>query len=166
MNDMMAWQQIKRHDGSESMTIQFRSLKTLKFAKVKYLYSSQLPTEICELCIMECFLIKYLQIGNAAINRRDECLCKMKELFTSIRRTMRCVIVLQVTTHQRHNYTKGGQWVCCAVLRAAGGEVVTRLAEVESGVRGAGAGTHWHWNTGTCCWVHRSSDTRHNIIRG
>ena len=30
-----------------------------------------------------------------------------------------------------------------AMLRAAGGEVVTRLAEVESGVRGAGAGTHW-----------------------
>ena len=47
--------------------------------------------------------------------------------------------------------------VCCSVLRAAGGEVVTRLAEVESGVRGAGAGTHWHWNTGTCCWVHRSA---------
>ena len=105
---------------------------------------------------MECFLIKYLQIGNAAINRRDECLCKMKELFTSIRRTMRCVIVLQVTAHQRPTQLHK-RWVCCSVLRAAGGEVVTRLAEVESGVRGAGAGTHWHWNTGTCCWVHRSA---------
>ena len=83
-------------------------LRTSHYSMQVYLYSSQLPTEICELCIMECFLIKYLQIGNAAINRRDECLCKMKELFTSIRRTMRCVIVLQVITHQRHNYTKGG----------------------------------------------------------
>ena len=55
---------------------------------------------------MECFLIKYLQIGKAAINRRDECLRKMKELFTSIRRTMRCVIVFQITTHQRHNYSR------------------------------------------------------------
>ena len=134
--------------------------------KVKYLYSSQLLIEICELCIMECFLIKYLQIGNAAINRRDECLCNMKELFTSIRRTMRCVIVLQVTTHQRHKRCI----ICCSVLRAAGGEVVTRLAEVESGVRGAGAGTHWdtgtHWDMLLGAPQHRSSDTRHNIIRG
>ena len=36
------------------------------------------------------------------------------------------------------------------MVRAAGGEVVTRLAEVESGVTGA-AGTHW--DTGTCCTV-------------
>ena len=53
------------------------------------------------------------RLVNAAINRRDECLCKMKELFTSIKRTMRCVIVLQVTAHQRHNYTKGGYVAPC-----------------------------------------------------
>ena len=94
---------------------------------------------------MECFLIKYLQIGNAAINRRDECLCKMKELFTSIRRTMRCELCNcnSIASYNTSKTQLHKGWVCCSVLRAAGGEVVTRLAEVESGVRGAGAGTHW-----------------------
>ena len=94
---------------------------------------------------MECFLIKYLQIGNAAINRRDECLCKMKELFTSIRRTMRCELCNcnSIASYNTSKTQLHKRWVCCSVLRAAGGEVVTRLAEVESGVRGAGAGTHW-----------------------
>ena len=85
-------------------SIQYRSLKTQTSVKVKY-YILELTAKtdiyLCELCIMECLLIKYLQIGNAAINRRDECLRKMKELFTSIRRTMRCVIVLQITSRTK-----------------------------------------------------------------
>ena len=52
-----------------------------------------------------------------------------------------CIASYNTSKTQLHK-----RWVCCSVLRAAGGEVVTRLAEVESGVRGAGAGTHWHWH--------------------
>ena len=70
-----------------------------------------------------------------------------------------CIASYNTSKTQLHK-----RWVCCSVLRAAGGEVVTRLAEVESGVRGAGAGTHWDMLLGAP--QHRSSDTRHNIIRG
>ena len=58
---------------------------------------------------------------------------------------MRCVIVLQVTAHQRPTQLHK-RWVCCSVLRAASGEVITRLAEVESGVTG---GLLAHTGTGT-----------------
>ena len=70
------------------LSIQYHSLKTQTSVKVKYYIlkpTANTDIYLCELCIMECFLIKYLQIGKAAINRRDECLRKMKDLFTSIR---------------------------------------------------------------------------------
>ena len=83
-----------------------------------------------------------------------ECLCKMKELFTSIRRTMRCVIVFQITTHQRHNYSRletrkvGVGMLQWSVLLVGRSWRDWRRWRVEW--RGA-AGTHW--DTGTCCTV-------------